>query len=110
MKAKTHASIAVKDLEIIVKELKEEVKDIGDVEGAEADEQPSQRAKEAERLQERLKEKSALLAIAYYNLGCEYEHINQIENCVEAYSRAHQLEKARSHSSNLSIQFSQCLR
>ena len=29
LKAKTHASIAVKDLEIIVKDLKEEVKAIG---------------------------------------------------------------------------------
>ena len=42
-----------------------------------------------EKTQEKLKEKIALLAIAYYNLGCEYEHIQQIDNCIEAYQRAH---------------------
>lgn len=31
------------------------------------------------------KDRVSLLAIAYFNLGCEYEHLSQVEDCLEAY-------------------------
>ena len=61
---------------MIVKDLKDEIKQIDERDGSDLAGSPSQLEQNLERLHERLKEKTALLAIAYYNLGCEYEHIH----------------------------------
>ena len=39
-------------------------------------------------LKNKYMDRIALLAIAYFNLGCEYEHLNQLEDSLEAYERA----------------------
>ena len=39
-------------------------------------------------LKNKYMDRIALLAIAYFNLGCEYEHLHQLEDSLEAYERA----------------------
>ena len=39
-------------------------------------------------LRNKFKDRIGLLAIAYFNLGCECEHLNLLEECLEAYQRA----------------------
>lgn len=40
---------------------------------------------QVENIKKLLLERTSLLAIAYYNLGCEFEHLKQIPQSVEAY-------------------------
>ena len=56
-------------------------------------------------LNRRFKERVALLAIAYYNLGCELEHLNQLEDCLEAYQRAKGLQVGRYGHQTIEAQF-----
>jgi hypothetical protein len=49
-----------------------------------------------------LNEKTSLLAVAFYNLGCETEHLGNIGYAVFAYSRALDLESATHGDSKLS--------
>ena len=48
-----------------------------------------------ENLSLKLGEKYTLLAIAYFNLGCESEHLNQLEDSMDAYQRAKNLDLGR---------------
>ena len=36
-------------------------------------------------LKNKFKDRISLLAIAYFNLGCEFEHLNLLEDCLETY-------------------------
>lgn len=47
------------------------------------------------RLEEILNEKESLAAIAYYNLGCQQEHLKQYHLSMQSYKRALIYEKVR---------------
>lgn len=40
-------------------------------------------------------EKTSLLSIAYYNKGCECEHLHKLLNATQAFSRAVNLQSGR---------------
>ena len=49
-----------------------------------------------EDLHDQMKEKHSLLAIAYYNLGCQQEHLKEYYKSMKSYLTALQLERQKS--------------
>ena len=56
-------------------------------------------------LRNKFKDRIGLLAIAYFNLGCECEHLNLLEECLESYQRATGLQIGRYGHQTIEAQF-----
>ena len=63
-----------------------------------------------EQLKVQVIKKISLLAVALFNLGCELEHLGQLQASMQAYQRAKKLRVSRFGQQDLEMQLAQAIR